>query len=244
MNGIFTTLSGKSANQTKLDIIANNLANALTAGFKASGPAFNSDLIEDGPEPDRLSAAYVNIPDSYIHFSDAPITETGNTLDLAIEGNGFFAVSTPQGTMYTRNGQFTLNSDKQLITQQGYTVLGVNGGDITIDGAQGGKDIKIEKDGSVYVDRIFVDRVKIVDFSDKTALKYAGGSFFTNTNPKNVEVPAEGYTVEQGAYETSNVNVMHEMVEMMSAMRAYETYTQVDQNMADVLDKLIDLGRF
>jgi len=244
LNGIFTTFSGKAANEIKLDIIANNLANALTAGFKASSPAFDSDLIEGGPEPDRLPAAYVNIPDSYIQFSDAPLAQTGNIFDLALLGNGFFAVSTPQGRRYTRNGQFTLDSEKKLITQDGSAVVGENGGDITIEGSQGGKDIKIEKDGSIWVDKLFVDKLKIVDFADRKALKYAGTSLFTNTDINNEEAPASGYSVAQGAYETSNVNVMKEMVNMMTAMRAYESYTQVDQNMADMLDKLIDLGRF
>jgi flagellar basal-body rod protein FlgG len=244
MNGIFSTLSGKIANETKLDIIANNLANALTAGFKASRPAFDSDLIEGGPEPDQLPSAYVNIPDSYIHFSDAPITQTSNNLDLAIEGSGFFAVSTPQGIMYTRNGQFTLDSDKKLVTQDGNPVQGVNGGDITVEGNQNGKDIKIDRDGSVYVDKIFVDKVKVVDFADKKPLKYSGTSLFSNTDINNTEVPPQNFSVVQGAYETSNVNVMKEMVDMMSAMRAYESYTQIDQNMADMLDKLIDLGKF
>jgi len=243
LNGIFTTLSGKAANQTKLDIVANNLANSLTAGFKASRPAFDSDLIDGGIEPDRLPGAYVNISDPYINFSDGPIVQTGNGLDLAIQGSGFFAVSTPTGTEYTRNGQFTINSDRKLVTQDGYAVLSTNG-DITVDGSNGGKDIRIEKDGSVYVDKVFVDRLRIVDFADKSTLQYAGTSLFVNTNEKNAEIPADKYTVEQGSYETSNVNAMKEMVDLMSAMRAYETYTQVDQNMADVLDKLIDLGKF
>ena len=117
LNGIFSTQSGKSANENELHIIANNLANALTAGFKAISPAFSSTVIEEAAGPDQLPATYVNIPDCYIQFSDAPFAQTGNTFDLAIEGNGFFAVSTPGGTMYTRNGQFGLNVDKKLVTQ-------------------------------------------------------------------------------------------------------------------------------
>ncbi len=130
---------------------ANNLANALTAGFKAIAPAFNSTLIEEAAGPDQLDATYVNIPDCYIHFSDAPLVKTGNMLDLALEGDGFFAVSTPRGTMYTRNGQFGISVDKKLVTQSGDPVMGQNGGDITIDGMNNGKEITIANDGSVYV---------------------------------------------------------------------------------------------
>ncbi len=240
LNGIFSTQSGKSANERELDIIANNLSNALTAGYKAISPAFNSTVIEEAAGPDQLPATYVNIPDSYTQFSDAPLAETGNTLDLAIDGNGFFAVSTSRGTMYTRNGQFALNAEKKLVTQNGDTVMSQNGGDITLDG----KDIRIGKDGSVYVDKILGEKLKIVDFDNRQDLQNAGGSLFLNANEKNSEIPAEGFSVQQGAYETSNVDIMTEMVRMIAVLRAYESYTKVDQSASDMLSKLIDLGKF
>ena len=124
-SGVF---SGKSANERRLEIIANNIANASTPGFKAASSAFDSLLIEGATEPDQLDARYVNIQDPYIQFSDAPVVNTGNTFDLAIEGSGFFSVSTPGGTMYTRNGQFTLSPQKKIITHEGYPVLGKDGG--------------------------------------------------------------------------------------------------------------------
>ncbi len=245
MNGIFSTQSGKSANERELDIIANNLANALTAGFKAISPAFNSTIIEEAGGPDQLAATYVNIPNSYIQFSDAPLTQTGNALDLALEGDGFFAVSTPRGTMYTRNGQFVISAEKKLVMPNGDAVMGQSGGDITLDGMNNGKDIRIEKDGSIYVDKFFVDRLKIVDFPNKQALQNAGGSLFINTDEKNNgEVPADRFSVQQGAYEVSNVDIMNEMVRMISVLRAYESYTKVDQSASDMLGKLIDLGKF
>ena len=146
--------------------------------------------------------------------------------------------------MYTRNGQFGLSADKKLVTQNGNPVMGQSGGDITLDGMNSGKDIRIEKDGSIYVDKLLVDRLKIVDFANKQALQNAGGSLFVNTNEKNVEVPAERFSVQQGAYETSNVDIMSEMVRMISVLRAYESYTKVDQSASDMLGKLIDLGKF
>ena len=240
LNGIFSTQSGKSANEKELDIIANNLANALTAGYKAVAPAFDSTVIEEAAGPDQLPATYVNISDSYTQFFDAPFAETGNTFDLAIDGAGFFAVSTPGGTMYTRNGQFGLNVEKKLVTQSGNPVMSQNGGDVTIDG----KNVTIGKDGSIYVDKLLVDKLKVVDFQNKQDLKNTGGSLFVNTNEKNSEVPAEGFSVKQGAYETSNVDIMREMVRMISVMRAYESYTKVDQSTSDMLSKLIDLGKF
>jgi flagellar basal-body rod protein FlgG len=130
--------------------------------------------------------------------------------------------------------------DKKLVTQSGDPVTSQNGGDITLDG----KNITIGKDGSIYVDKLLVDKLKIADFQNKQDLKNAGGSLFVNTNEKNEEVPAEGFSVQQGAYETSNVDIMHEMVRMISVMRAYESYTKVDQSASDMLSKLIELGKF
>jgi len=153
-------------------------------------------------------------------------------------------VSTAGGTMYTRNGQFGINVEKKLVTQSGNPVMSQNGGDITIEGMNSGKDIKVAKDGSIYVDKVLVDKLKVVDFQNKQDLKNAGGSLFVNTNAKNEEVPPEGFSVKQGAYETSNVDIMSEMVRMISVMRAYESYTKVDQSASDMLGKMIELGKF
>ncbi len=240
LKGIFATLNGKSASARRLDVISNNLANALTPGFKATRVLFNvSDAPEPETDPGLANPTYVNMSDTYIHFSDAPIAHTGNPFDLAIEGPGFFAISTPQGTMYTRNGQFSLNGDKQLVTQDGRPVMGDSGGEIILDG----KDINIEIDGTIYVDRVRIDKVKIVDFADKKDLKNYGASMFINTNKDNVEQPVEAPSVKQGAYEGSNVEVMKELVDMIATMRAYETYTKVDQAFNDLMGKLLQLGK-
>ncbi len=240
LKGIFTTLNGKSASARRLDIISNNIANALTPGFKATRAVFNvSDMPDAEVDPGLTNPTYVNMSDTYIHFSDAPISQTGNPFDLAIEGPGFFAISTAQGTMYTRNGQFALNSDKQLVTQDGRIVMGEGGAEIMLDG----KDINIELDGSIYVDRIRIDRIKIVDFADKKALRNAGASMFVNTDQNNPEVPVETPSIKQGAYEGSNVEVMKELVDLISTMRAYETYTKVDQAFNDLMGKLLQLGK-
>ena len=146
--------------------------------------------------------------------------------------------------MYTRDGQFTLGADKRLITQNGYQVMGQSGGAITLDGPNSGKDIRVEKDGTIYVDKFLVDKLKIVDFENKQNLQNMGGSLFANTKQSEGEIPAKGFLVEQGAYETSNVNVMNEMVRMIGVLRAYESYSRVDQSAAGMLDKLIDLGKF
>lgn len=242
LNSIFGTLSGKMANERKLDIISNNLSNALTPGFKAIDPAFTSTTIDDTVAPDQVPSEYVNIPDTYIRFSDAPLVHTGNSLDLAVEGNGFFAVSTPGGTMYTRSGQFTLDSANRIVTHDNNPVLGQSGGEIVIP--TGGMDVRVESDGSIYVDKLFLDRLRVADFDNRNDLRNAGGNLFVNANSKNNEVPAENFSVHQGFYEASNVDVMKSMVQMIGVMRAYESYTRVDQSASDMLGKLIELAKF
>jgi len=242
LKGIYSTMSGKFVTEKRMEMIANNISNALTAGYKSSRPVFNNmssdnDKIQDSQNNQTL----ISILESHINFSEAPLVETKNALDLAIEGDGFFVVSTKEGNMYTRNGQFTIDKDKKLITLDGMAVLG-EGGIITIDGKMGG-DIKIENDGSIYVDKTLVDKLKIVDFKDKKILRHFGSSRFIKSDPNVQESTPEKYSVKQGFYEASNVDVIKEMVDMVSALRAYESYTRVDQFFNDILSKLINLGR-
>jgi flagellar basal-body rod protein FlgF len=239
INGIYSTLGGRYACERKLEILSNNVANAVTPGFKALRPVFSVVPVADSDNPDEVQQTYVNIADSYVYFSDAPFVETGNPFDLGIQGSGFFVVSTPQGNMYTRNGQFTLNTEKKLVTTDGNPVMSEGGGEITIDG----KDVKIEDDGSIFVDGTQTGRIKVVDFASKKSLRNFGKSLFENTDPNNAETTVAGASVKQGAYEASNVNVMEEMVELINTMRAYEAFTKVDQMAGDVLGQLISLGR-
>ncbi len=236
INGVFSTFSGKAAAQRRLEILANNMANALTAGFKASRPVYNGSTMEDDVQPDQLQQTYVNIPDTYVHFSDGPLIATGNTFDAAINGSGFFVVSTPNGNMYTRDGQFTLSADRKLVTMDGYPVTGQNGGEITVEG----KEVRIEADGSIFTDGALVDRLKVVDFENKTYLKNVGSSLFANGSTTNSEIAAGNYSVKQGYYEGSNVDVMKEMVDMINSMRAFEAYTKADQAVDESLGRLID----
>ena len=242
LTGIYNTLAGKFISERRMEMISNNLANALTPGYKASRPLIN--IVEDPMNPnspDQLTPTYVNVFESYVHFTNASLVETKNAFDVAMEGDGFFVVSAKDGNMYTRNGKFTLDRDNRLITLDGSPVLGQNG-EITIDARQGG-DVRIETDGSIFVDKILVDRLKVVDFADKTGLRNYGESKFINTNATTPEITPDNFTVRQGFYETSNVNVMHEMVDMMSTLRAYETYMKVDQSFSDMLEKLVNIGR-
>lgn len=239
----YVTVAGKFINEKRLDIISNNIANAQTAGFKASRPVFGvTTTAED--QTGRLSQlknAYVKLSDSYIDFSDASVVDSGATLDMAIMGNGFFAVSTAEGIRYTRNGQFMLDKEGRLVTMSGDPVMG-KGGEITIN-VTDGKEIMIENDGSIFLGKDLVDTVKVVEFRNMNNIRPAGKGYFTNEGGEAEEVP-KVYTIRQGSFETSNVNIVQEMVELIHTMRAYECYTKIDQMLSDVNGKLVDLTKF
>jgi flagellar basal-body rod protein FlgF len=239
----YVTVAGKYVNEKKLDMIANNLANSLTAGFKASRTVFGMvSTTGDGTGSQALlKSAYVKLSDSYIDFSDAPIIESGAPLDVAIMGSGFFSVSTPDGTQYTRNGQFKLDNAGRLVTMTGDPVMG-KGGEITIN-VTGGQAISIEGDGSIYLGKMLVDIIKVTEFSNMKDLKPVGKSNFANAGDDPGQVP-KVFSLKQGSYEASNVNVVLEMVDLIHTMRAFECYTKIDQMFSDINEKLTGLAKF
>jgi flagellar basal-body rod protein FlgG len=238
LNGLFSNFSGKFVNSRRMEIISNNIANVSTPGFKASRPVFNAFTGEDESGNEMLQNTNVSMYDSYLNFAAAPLLETGGNLDFAIEGEGFFVVSTNDGPMYTRNGKFTISKDKKLVTTEGYPVLG-KGGEINVDGQQ----IHVENDGSVFVDKAFIDVLKIVDFADKKYIRNYGKNLFINTREGSAEIIPENSTIRQGYYEASNVDVMREMIEMIHTVRAYEAYTKIGESLDDVLGQLINVSR-
>ncbi len=242
LNGLFSNFSGKFVNSRRMEIIANNIANVSTPGFKSSRPVFNAFTGEDESGNGMLQNTSVSMYDSYVNFAVAPLLETGSKLDFAIEGEGFFVVSTPDGPMYTRNGKFTISQDKKLVTMEGYPVLG-RGGEIDVGGQNGNVDISVENDGSVFVDKAFIDVIKIVDFADKRYIRNFGKNLFMNTQEGSVEIIPENSTVRQGYSEASNVDIMREMIEMIHTVRAYEAYTKIGESLDNVLGQLIDLSR-
>ncbi|HOR86994.1 MAG TPA: flagellar hook-basal body complex protein [Bacillota bacterium] len=179
------------------------------------------------------------IQDSYIDFSEGFLLETGAKFDLAIEGEGFFVVSTPHSTLYTRNGQFTVNDEKKLVTMSGYPVQGSEG-EITIAGTQ----VFVAPDGSVTVDGKPVVRLKVVDFEEKEAIRPIGNSLYFNTREDNEETASAGYSIRQGFIESSNVNVMNELTNLINCIRAYEAFDKVKQKISEATGKINELPRF
>jgi len=212
---------GAFRQQTRMDyIIANNLSNAQTIGFKREVPVFQSIL-------SKTSGRSQNIPRDTmkISFLPGPIQRTGNDLDLAIEGEGFFKVQTPNGVRYTRNGNFSLNKDQVLTNAGGLPVLGQRGGEITLTG----KKIVVGSNGSVMADGNEVDQIAVVTFPSLDVLHKEGQTLMKNAIPEQEEIKAPEIQVVQGALEASNVNPVDEMINLMDSLRAYESCMKVIQ---------------
>ena len=159
---------------------------------------------------------------------------TGNTLDFALEGKGFFAVDTPAGIRYTRNGSFTRSSTGELVTQDGYRVLGQNG-PINLDPAGQAGIVTVAEDARLFLDGVENNTFQLFGFEDENRLRKEGANLFRP--PEGMEAQASTPHVRQGFIELSNVNVVSEMVNMIAGYRAYETNSKVVQAHDTLLDK-------
>ena len=242
IRGIYTAASGMVAESLRTDAIANNMANVDTSGYKRDitiTKDFGSILIKevgDGSNSSDIgSMGYGSVVDEIATIHDAgQIRPTGNPLDLAISGKGYFAVQTPNGLRYTRNGSFYRSGQGELVTSEGYKVLGTNG-PVNVTGNK----ITIGSDGSVKVDNVQTSQLQLVEFAnDRTALSKEGNSLYVSTGSQQ-PTRATG-SVEQGSIERSNVNVIKEMVNLIAGYRAYEINGKSVQAHDSLLDKAVN----
>ncbi|BDV01765.1 flagellar basal-body rod protein FlgF [Thermodesulfomicrobium sp. WS] len=238
-NSSYSALFGALTQERRLDIIANNLANVNTAGFKGDRLAFQDTFTRyahDLQNPNYSVRDQVAWPRSYvlaqpriaervIDLTQGPLETTGNPLDLAVAGEGFFRLQTPQGEMLSRGGGFQLSPDGFVVDAQGNRLLG-EGGPIQIP--QGARDIVITGDGLLSADNEAVDRIPLVRVEDPKALEKMGANLL-RIRPESgaAPLPAEDAEVVQGAVEKPNVEVVTEMVNMIETMRAYEAYQKI-----------------
>lgn len=219
---------GGSRELTQLDYIANNLANISTSGFKSEHLYYAMK----GRRAQEGAKAGLGTTSVTIDFSQGTIQRTGNPLDVAIEGNGFFAVQHKDGsTAYTRDGSFVINKNKELVTKNGAKVLGQSG-PIIVDGTQ---KINIGNDGTITVNGNVAGKLKTVTFVNPNLLTRAGEGQFTDNGSAGMK--NDSSKLSSGYLEMSNVNAMKEMVEMIGGHRSFEAYEKIIQTMSD-LDKI------
>jgi flagellar basal-body rod protein FlgF len=207
----------------ELGVVSHNLANASTLGFKREllqnwqlRAAQNS--LFGGSE----AAQYVDVRSH--DFNQGSIHETFNDNDLALQGPGFFKIQTPQGIRYTRNGSFRLNPDKQLVTHEGYQVMGKNG-PIALDSLD--KGFAFDAEGGVHLDKNLGDQVLVVDFANPQDLRPWGKTLLAAGPQTGPEQEVPDTRILQGNIEESNVDLVKESVNMMDIQRRYEAYLKV-----------------
>ena len=217
--GLYNAFLGMRARQHTLDTQANNIANATTTGFKAERMLYTSAEAEKKGAGNKQSLVGGVSATGGIDFSNGAIQQTGRDLDVAIDGDAFLQVQTPQGVRFTRAGNLTLNQDGQLVTNSGYLVVG-DRGPITVSDKG---EISIGQDGTIGTGNTVVDKLKLVHFNNPAAaLQKAGENLFMATG---AEVPQANVNsrVVQGALESSNVNSVTEMVAMINNNREFDS---------------------
>jgi flagellar basal-body rod protein FlgF len=241
-NALFVGLSRQMILRKEMDIIANNIANMDTTGFKVESMMQKTDPAEPavtlgGPRPVKFVA-----PDGVARdFGQGALTKTAGELDFAIEGAGFFQVQSPDGPRFTRDGRFTTDPTGRLVTQAGHAVLDASGGEILIDMEKG--PVQVGADGSLSQGAEQVGKVGMFSFANAGALEKSGDNLFRNAS--NLQAtPAADAKLRQGFLEGSNVRPVLEMTRMVEVSRAYESTARMMDSEFELSRRSVErLGR-
>ena len=222
-NPSYIALSHQMALRRQMDVIATNIANSSTPSFKAERLMFEELVAGKAPYPasggPRRGLSFVNDAGMLRDVGDGGMIQTGNTLDLAINGSGYFVVETPAGPRYTRNGNFRLDQDGRVVTSDGYALLDAQDRPIRV--RPGETRIEISAKGAVTTETGEVGRIRVVRFEDEQSLRKLGsGLYDTDQEPQPAGPATE---VRQGMIEGSNVKSVAEITSMMEVMRRYQS---------------------
>lgn len=261
-NALLIGLSRQVALGRELDVVANNIANLNTNGFKADGSIFE-EFLSPTAKADAATTAdskvsFVRDLGTWHDLSQGPIERTGNPLDIAVDGKGFLVVRTPQGERYTRNGAFVLGKEGFIETKDGFPVLGEKGpiqvkaNNFTID-AQGRVWVNeeftddpnrlVSMEENSWKKTVLLDTLKVVNFEQPRYLAKQGNSQYRDTEnsgaAEDIDL-AKRPKIRQGFVEASNVNPVTEMVQMIEVNRAYENNSKMIQTHDAIMNKLIN----
>lgn len=256
-SALWISKSGLDAQQTNISVTSNNLANASTVGFKKGRAIFEDLLYQNVNQPGGRSSADTTLPSGLMlgagtkvvatqkQFSQGDVNTTGNSLDLMINGRGFFEIQMPDGaTCYTRNGQFTLNEEGTIVTVgSGYPLLP------EIQVPENAKSISVSSDGQVSIatsaeaEAQVVGQLTVTTFVNETGLEPIGENLFAETQASGAPIQgiagADGVgKISQGALEVSNVNVTEELVNLITAQRVYEMNSKVLSTVDEMMGAL------
>jgi len=252
---IYLAASAALAYEKRLEVVANNLANLNTAGFKRDNVSFQAYMLNNAGSPVPVNPPYPQTasPESFwvefksrTDFSPGFLRQTGNPFDLAINGKGFFSVQSPDGELYTRRGNFSLSPDGMLVTQEGWPVMG-DGGEIRVATGNSNRralDVTIGEDGVLQVNGSKVGRLRVSDFTTSDGLTKVNGCYFKPGSGQGAPEPMEDARISQGFLEMANVEAVQAMTEMIEINRGYESYQRVIRAIDDLNSKSInDVGR-
>lgn len=234
--GLYTAASELDAMGKTQEIIARNLANANTDGYKKSIATFKTLLLAASETNTTPTINGTTISTISVDLTPGKLEFTGSDFDLAIKGEGFFTIQTENGLMYTRRGRFILSPKQEIITPEGGRLLGSAG---VLQLPPGGKKVHVDGSGIVSVDGANIGSLKITRFPNTDSLTQRGGSTFKSTD---IGEDAKNFEIAQGYIEKSNVDVIDEMIAMLANMRSYEMGYRATKSMSDTLDGLIKLA--
>ena len=213
-NTVLAVISQQLGVQRQMDVIANNIANANTVGFKSERMLFTEFLQDIG---NGQTVALVKDAAVVRDLSDGPLMPTNNPLDVAIRGEGFFQVETPDGILYTRSGRLHLDADGALVTTDGYALLSDD--TLPILTVPGDTEITIQTDGTVSSESGEIGRLTVVAFDDPYGVRKLGGGLYESDD---LPRPSDSASIIQGALEGSNVEPITEMTRMIAVLRSYQ----------------------
>ncbi len=223
--GTYVAISAQIAMERRLDAIASNIANVNTAGYRAVGVRFTTELQQAGQDQVNFASS----GETYVVRNQGPITRTGDSLDVAIEGDGWFGLETPQGTVYTRDGRFHMTANGDLQSVNGYSVVDSGGSPITLD-ASGGP-INISEDGGINQGGKKLGAIGLFLIPADATLTRHDNSGVISDKPADPVEDMTANSVRQGYIEGSNVNPIMEMTRLIEASRAFDqASTAIDQN--------------
>lgn len=251
VKGLYTAYTGMMNEQNRMDVITNNMANSATNGYKAEGATAQSFADVYAVKIKDASEYFVNkrigdmsmgaqIGETYTDYAQGSFKQTENTYDIALEGNGFFSISFTNkagqtSTKYTRDGSFTVNTQGYLVTKDGDFVLGNGNAPIRLNM---NTPVTIDTIGNIYQEGNLVNRLAITDFVDYNYLEKYGENLYDMVQGGRTQ--ASTARVRQGFIESSNVNIVSEMVNMIQITRAYETNQKVITTIDSTLDKAVN----
>ena len=258
--GIYIAASAGIKQSKKMEVIAQNLANVNSTGYKKDRlafkelmPPFPPDAGMEAsknalltPNKSNKNVSYVAVTDQYTDHKPGIFKQTNSEMDMALDGPGYFSVSTTEGTRYTRNGNFRLDTQNRLVNQNEQPVLNEQGEPIVIN-AQG-SDISIDANGNIFAGTGLgnqnIGKIKLVNFENKQTLEKIGDGLFYQSDTEAEELPINNTKLRQGFLEGSNVTAVDEMTNMISTLRLFETYQKMIQSIDNMDDQAVNsIGR-